>query len=207
MLKKELIRQNKALTEKILEANSIIRALENSLKQSEDEIRILKEKLAAKNAEVIKEPEIEDNEPEICETAEEITEENIEEIVEVEELTENDEFVEEAESTEPVVEHSYHEFDFVEEAAIDNDDDLKEYAVKVIGKIVSESVKINCVLASSNNENKKELINLVLGRTEVAKEEIFSVLSTNLNADLLRNSIDKECAATLEYYHSILGQL
>ena len=51
------------------------------------------------------------------------------------------------------------------------------------------------------------LINLVLGRTEVAKEEISSILATDLNGDLLKTSIDKECDETLDYFQSILGQI
>lgn len=196
MRKKVILNQNETLTQKLLEADSIIKSLKNSLADKDNEIRILKEKITVLEKSKIAE--------EVCE-ADDTT--DFEEIAECDEKEEMVAQAVESEVTPVISEQDYHDFDFIEDTKPEKDEDINEYAVKIIGKIVSESVKINCVLASGNNENKKELINLVLGRTEVAKEEIFSILSTRLNADLLKTSIDKECAATLEYYQSILGQL
>ena len=48
---------------------------------------------------------------------------------------------------------------------------------------------------------------MTLGRTEVAKNEISALVTTPLEPDLLKASIDKECALVMEYYQSILSQL
>ena len=189
MRKRELIKQNESLTEKLLEADSVIESLENKLKDKDNEIRILNEKIEAlENSFIIEETPAEVKPEEVAEQVEEKT-------VKVEQIPE------------PVSAQDYHDFDFVGEVSDNKSADINEYAVKVIGKIVTESVKVNCVLASSKNENKKELINLILGRTEVAKEEIYAILATDLNEDLLKTSIDKECAETLDYFQGVLGQI
>lgn len=190
MRKKELIKQNETLTEKILEADKIIEFLKNQLKDKENEISFLKEKL--NNITVV---------PDIVETEENTDENQLQ--------TKNETTGEVIPETvfQPVIAQNYHDFDFVPQQISNSNGDVQEYAVMAIGKIVTESVKINCVLAGSSNENRKELINLVLGRTEVAKEEISSLISADLSADLLKSSIDKESASAIEYFQSILGQL
>ncbi len=191
MRKKELIKQNEALTEKLLEANSLIKSLEDSIKDKDNEIRILSEKITALEASLLTKKE----EPAEDLPCKEEQEAEITETVAVEQITES------------VPAQDYHDFDFLRQNNDNKSNDINEYAVKIIGKIVTESVKVNCVLASSGSANKKELINLVLGRTEVAKEEISSILATDLNGDLLKTSIDKECDETLDYFQSILGQI
>ena len=52
-----------------------------------------------------------------------------------------------------------------------------EYGASVIGKIVIEAAKAcNRLTADGKADGAKELINLILGRTEVAKSEILSIV-------------------------------
>lgn len=191
MRKRELMEQIEALTNKLLEADSCIEQLSNELIYKNNEIARLKEKLEkAENREL----------------KEEITTEDTAEISPVNQ-PEQDAVTEPEEKEEKPVIKDYNDFDFIAAASPKAEISAKDYSVKVIGKIVMESVKVNCVLASSENENKKELINLVLGRTEVAKEEISSLLSCGLEEAEIKASIDKECEEVTEYFQSILGQI
>lgn len=183
--KRQLIKQVESLTAKLMEADAYIKELTDLIAYKDNEIRRLEEK--TKVPQSAQEPPCDtENSPEkefsLCEEKSEATEET-------------------------AVSSDYHDFDFAQSPAPENGDDVNTYAVKAIGKIVTESVKIGCVLASSDNENKKELLNLTLGRTEVAKNEISALVATGLEPDLLKASIDKECALVMEYYQSILAQL
>ncbi len=86
-------------------------------------------------------------------------------------------------------------------------DENIDYGSKVIGKIVLESTKAADKLSTeSNSQDKRELINLVLGRTEVAKAEILKITSSNLTDEGKKTEIDKEYSETVEYINSVLAQ-
>lgn len=200
--KRELIEQLETLTDKLLEADSHIEQLRNELIYKNNEIARLKEKLEKAESREIKEETAQ-------QTVEEVVEAVAEETAEIFPISqpEQDTPEETKEREEESVIKDYHDFDFITSTSPKTEISAKDYSVKVIGKIVMESVKVNCVLASSENENKKELINLVLGRTEVAKEEISSLLSCGLEEDVIKASIDKESEEVTEYFQSILGQI
>ena len=185
MKKRDLINNVKAFEAKLMEADAYIKELNDLIVYKDNEIKRLESKVASLETALA--------EPKECENL------PVEDFCHKEQET--------ALETEAVVKNEYHDFDFTENASSDPSDDVNTYAVKAIGKIVTESVKIGCVLASSDNENKKELLNLTLGRTEVAKNEISALVTTPLEPDLLKASIDKECALVMEYYQSILSQL
>ena len=183
--KRDLLKQLQIFENKLMEADSYIKELTDLVANKDNEIRRLNDKLDLQlaNNKQLKEAKISSEDSPL--------EQDVTETVEI---------------TEPV-KSEYHDFDFADSVVAENSDDINTYAVKVIGKIVTESVKIGCVLASSENENKKELLNLTLGRTEVAKNEISSLVTTGLDSDLIKASIDKEYALVMEYYQSILAQL
>jgi hypothetical protein len=191
MRKRELMEQVEALTNKLLDADSCIEQLSNELIYKNNEIARLKEKLEKAESRELKE---------------EIITEDTAEISPVNQ-PEQDAVTEPEKEEEKPVAKDYNDFDFIAAASPKAEISAKDYSVKVIGKIVMESVKVNCVLASSENENKKELINLVLGRTEVAKEEISSLLACGLEEAEIKASIDKESEEVTEYFQSILGQI
>ena len=177
--KSQLLKQIENLTQKILEADEAIKALKDEIIDKEEEIRRLNEKI--ETSKVVELPIIDAYEPK-------------------EECVDSDE--------EPKMpEMKYEDFDFAKESAEVSKEDVNDYAVKVISRIITESVKIGCVLASNDSPDKKELLNLTLGRTEVAKNEISSLVSAELSDEEKIISIDKEEREVKEYYKSILALL
>lgn len=186
MRKRDLLKRAESFEKKLMEADAYIKELTDLIADKDEEIRRLNTQLSSQR---------------LCEEESDNVHILSEQAVLAEEV--NNEPTEEA----VAISSDYHDFDFAESAVPENGDDLNTYAVKAIGRIVTESVKIGCVLASSDNENKKELLNLALGRTEVAKNEISALVTAELESDLAKASIDKECALVMEYYQSILAQL
>ncbi|MBQ3817472.1 MAG: hypothetical protein II802_04315 [Clostridia bacterium] len=90
-----------------------------------------------------------------------------------------------------------------EEKAIPND---YEYASSIIGKIVVEAAKTCNTLAASQKPQKKELINLVLGKTEVTKAVIFEIISADKEITEKKQLIDSEYNSVNEYFKNILEQ-
>ncbi len=177
--KSHLLKQIESLTQKILEADEAIKALKDEVLDRDEEIRRLNEKI--KLAEVAPVPEISVDEPE------------------------DNHIVSEDEPEK--LKMKYEDFDFAKESAEVSKEDVNDYAVKAISRIITESVKIGCVLASNDSPDKKELLNLTLGRTEVAKNEISSLIDAHLSSEEKIASIDKEEREVKEYYQSILAQL
>lgn len=92
-------------------------------------------------------------------------------------------------------------------AAADITDDTK-YGAEIIGKIVVLAAKrCNELTAASNsNENTKELVNLILGRTEIAKAEILSVTQSEAELEVKKELIDAQLTACEDYFNSIMAQ-
>lgn len=182
MRKKALSALVGTLEDKIRESQNHIDKIEFSLSQKEQEIRELKESLGLKEKEIVSLRE------------------------EMEKLSlKSAECSQQEKEEEEKTSFKYEDFNFFENS--EDSANIKEYSVKAIGKIVSETVKINCVISSSSCENKKELLNLVLGRSEVAKEEIAIVMVSNLDDEIKKQSIDREVAAVNEYFSSVLSKL
>lgn len=82
----------------------------------------------------------------------------------------------------------------------------KQYAAKVIGEIVvSATMKCNALTKNGNPDNR-ELVNLILGRTEVAKAEILNISSLGLDENEEKLRIDNEKANAFDYFFSVLAQ-
>ena len=64
--------------------------------------------------------------------------------------------------------------------AVELKDSTMEYAAVAIGRIVQESIKYANLLSASTAGSKKEVLNLIMGRAEVAKAEIFAVTEGSL---------------------------
>lgn len=83
-----------------------------------------------------------------------------------------------------------------------------EYGAAVIGKIVVEAAKyINRVTSRGEQEYTKELINLILGRTEVAKSEILSIVSSDAGTDEKKRGADVQLEQAKDYFESIIAQV
>ncbi len=83
----------------------------------------------------------------------------------------------------------------------------KVYGAEVIGKIVLKSA-MHCTSLSSREQNNttKELINLILGRTEIAKAEILKFVSEDLPFETKKALIDTEQTNAEDYFLSVLAQ-
>ena len=79
-----------------------------------------------------------------------------------------------------------------------------EYGAEVIGKTVVAAAKY-CEWLKTR-DNAKELINLILGRTEVTKAEILNIVTSDNAAEEKRRLIDEQFAAAEDYFASVTAQ-
>ena len=88
-----------------------------------------------------------------------------------------------------------------------NLDSVLQFGAEVIGRIVIEGTKANNAFTEKPNEYSKDLINLVLGKTEVCKAAIFDVCGSS-DADSVKRAkileIEKD---TIEYFENLYKQI
>ena len=82
-----------------------------------------------------------------------------------------------------------------------------EYGATVIGKIVVSAAEYSNKLTFGGDDSKKELVNLILGKTEMAKAEILSVIQTEESFDVKCAKMDQIAVVTKEYFESVLAQI
>lgn len=80
------------------------------------------------------------------------------------------------------------------------------YASDIIGDIVIKAAGYINKLTESTNDNKKELINLILGRTEIAKAEILNAVSSEVTFSAKQDLINTQYSEAIEYFKSIIEQ-
>ena len=76
-------------------------------------------------------------------------------------------------------------------------------ASDVIGNIVIKAAGYINELTASDNPNKKELVNLILGRTEIAKAEILAIVSSEADIEAQKELINAQYDEALSYFKSI----
>jgi len=82
-----------------------------------------------------------------------------------------------------------------------------EYGGAVIGKIVVSAAKYcNLLTTLPENSMTKEQINLILGRTEVAKSEILKELSKDTDFEEKKIAISALQASAEEYFKGVMAQ-
>lgn len=81
-----------------------------------------------------------------------------------------------------------------------------EYGAKVIGKIVVSAAQYSNKLTLDGTDKNKELLNLILGKTEIAKAEILSVIETDDTLDVKCLKIDQIALDSMEYFESVAAQ-
>lgn len=86
-------------------------------------------------------------------------------------------------------------------------DSVVEYAAVAIGKVVQESIKYANLISTSTSPNKKEVLNLIMGKAEVAKAEIFAITEGLLSDENKKELIDAQCAEALDYFKSAYAQI
>lgn len=81
------------------------------------------------------------------------------------------------------------------------------FGAGIIGKIVVEATtKCNKLTSSPDSEDVKELVNLILGRTEVAKSEILKIISTDSDLEIKKEQILAVQTAATDYFDSVMAQ-
>lgn len=91
----------------------------------------------------------------------------------------------------------------VTEAAANRD---FEYASAVIGKIVVASAEYSNQLTVGGETRYIELVNLILGRAEVAKSEILAIVSLQEEFSVKKERIDIVFEKSKEYFESVMAQ-
>lgn len=81
-----------------------------------------------------------------------------------------------------------------------------EYGSKIIGEIVIEAALTSNKIKENNHPDLKELVNLILGKTEVSKGEILNIVSSEVSLSAKIQMIDDVKTQTFEYFKSILEQ-
>ncbi len=82
-----------------------------------------------------------------------------------------------------------------------------EYGAEIIGKVVVCATEYSNRLTSDGDTRYRELVNLILGKTEVAKSDILSVVSSNVGFDEKKEKINKIKDDTVEYFNSVMAQI
>lgn len=83
-----------------------------------------------------------------------------------------------------------------------------KYGAEVIGKIVVSAAKYCNFLTAcpENGSDVKELVNLILGRTEIAKAEILNIVETDSEFLDKKGLIDAQLTECEDYFESIKAQ-
>ncbi len=82
-----------------------------------------------------------------------------------------------------------------------------EYGAKIIGEIVVCATTHSNKLALGGDEAHRELVNLILGKTEVAKSEILGIVSSEDGLEVKCARIDTVLAEAKEYFEGVMAQL
>ena len=82
-----------------------------------------------------------------------------------------------------------------------------EYGAEVIGKIVVLAAEYSNKLSLGGDDSKKELLNLILGKTELAKAEILSVIEADDALEVKKLKMDQIAAVSKEYFESVAAQI
>lgn len=77
----------------------------------------------------------------------------------------------------------------------------------VIGKIVVKAASsCNALTSSNDGYDPKELVNLILGRTEVAKAEILKAVESDMSLDNKLDLIETVKQSAMDYIDSVMAQ-
>ena len=82
-----------------------------------------------------------------------------------------------------------------------------DYGAKVIGKIVVSAAEYSNKLTVGGTDKHRELLNLILGKTEIAKAEILSVIEGDDTLDVKCLKIDQIAVDSIEYFESVAAQI
>ena len=84
---------------------------------------------------------------------------------------------------------------------------VAEYGAEIIGKIVLEGTKLSNLFAENNNSFSVDLINLVLGKTEVCKSSIYDICHSEKDETEKRQLIDSIYNECIDYFGGLTKQV
>ena len=82
-----------------------------------------------------------------------------------------------------------------------------DYGAKVIGKIVVSAAEYSNKLSVGGTDKNKELLNLILGKTEIAKAEILAVIEGDDTLQVKSMKMDQIAVESIEYFESVAAQI
>lgn len=86
-------------------------------------------------------------------------------------------------------------------------DSVMEFGSEIIGKIVIESANYADVVTASASKDKKELLNLIMGKSEVCKAEILNVVTGNASTEVKISLINAQLSEAVDYFKSVVAQI
>lgn len=82
-----------------------------------------------------------------------------------------------------------------------------DYGAEVIGKVVVEAAKCcNRLTSGEPSQAVKELVNLILGKTEVTKADILKIVSSDTSPEAKMQEIDRCFTEAADYFESVMAQ-
>ncbi len=98
------------------------------------------------------------------------------------------------------------EVELTEASVSDEELNPMEYGAVIIGKITVESAKCCDVITKNGGSNIKELLSLVMGKSELAKAEILNIAMSDDDDTAKKEKIDAELLETTDYFKSVSKQ-
>ncbi len=89
----------------------------------------------------------------------------------------------------------------------ERDKDAFDYASTIISNVVVDVAKLKNKLTASGSEMANELITLALGKTEMLKADILSIVMSDMVYDAKKQKIDLLYRESEEYFAGLLGQI
>lgn len=86
-------------------------------------------------------------------------------------------------------------------------DKSMEYGAEIIGKIIIESAKYSEKITSSQSENTKDLINLIMGKSEICKAEILNIATSSADFSDKCDMMNNQYTEAIDYFKSVVAQI
>ena len=83
----------------------------------------------------------------------------------------------------------------------------EEYGAKAIGKVVVSATKATSLLSGAAGAEKVEVVNLILGRAEVAKADILNAASSDASDNEKKIAIDSIVEKTCDYFNKTISNI
>lgn len=86
-------------------------------------------------------------------------------------------------------------------------EDASSYGAQIIGKIVLEGTKVSNCVAEKQSDLSVDIINLILGKTEVCKAKIYDVCHSDLDNAAKMQMLDEIFNECVDYFSSLKNQI